>query len=89
MQLTDKAKTYLLQATDFGTKKVVHLFRTETCCGFGVGASIKSKKQQASYVIVEDIPFQFDPDMLLALHGMIIDTININGTTTLQIKLSN
>lgn len=85
MIITEQAKQYLLDISMQGTAKAFHLFATDTCCGAGVGMKIVPKKE-IDYIEVEGLSFKFAPDMLLFLHGMVIDIIEVAGLKTIEIK---
>ena len=87
MTITDRAKMFMRQAT--GTERIYYLFATETCCGAGVGAMLKKRRDDVTYIEIEGIPFQFEQAMLLSLHGMIIDVEQDAGKETLIIHTTN
>jgi Fe-S cluster assembly iron-binding protein IscA len=85
MIITERAKQYMYELSEDGQSKAFHLFLSETCCGNGVGLKIMPKKER-KYVEVDGLAFHFERDMLLFLHGMVIDTIEANGNITINIQ---
>ena len=73
MTITEQAKAHLLSISNNGASKAFHLFATDTCCGKGVGMKIVPKKDDTPYIDVDGLAFKFAADMLMQLHGLVID----------------
>lgn len=84
MTITEQAKQYMHEISNGGKTKAFHLFATDTCCGKGVGMKVMPKKD-VSYVEVDGLSFKFEREILLQLHGMIIDVTEVAGNKTFDI----